>query len=97
MAVQPIGIQKIAWSVFIWQPKTNKLCNLLTLQIQSIDKAIENAKDNLGFTNGAALYPMVDNEWRRMNGKLPTKKFTEMAHCFADFQLLRYTGDYLYS
>jgi maltose phosphorylase len=44
--------------------------NLLTYRFNQLDKAIENAKDNLGFKNGAALYPMVTmngeechNEW----------------------------------
>jgi maltose phosphorylase len=46
--------------------------NLLTYRFNQLDKAIENAKDNLGFKNGAALYPMVT-----MNGKSHTKKFTE--------------------
>jgi maltose phosphorylase len=45
--------------------------NLLTYRYNQLDKAIENAQNNLGFQNGALLYPMVTmngeechNEWK---------------------------------
>jgi maltose phosphorylase len=44
--------------------------NLLTYRYNQLDKAIENAQNNLGFKKRAALYPMVTmngeechNEW----------------------------------
>jgi hypothetical protein len=45
--------------------------NLLTYRYNQLDKAIENAQNNLGFKNGAALYPMVTMNGRNatMNGK----------------------------
>jgi maltose phosphorylase len=62
--------------------------NLLTYRYNQLDKAIENA-EKIGFTNGAALYPMVTmngeechNEW-----EITLKKFIEMGHCFCDIQL----------
>ncbi|GAL66938.1 maltose phosphorylase [Jejuia pallidilutea] len=52
---------------------------LLEYRYNHLEKAIENA-EKLGFTNGAALYPMVTmngeechNEWR-----LPSRKYIEM-------------------
>jgi hypothetical protein len=46
----------------------------------------------------AALYPMVTMNGENVitNGKLPTKKFTEMAIAFAIFNYHRFTGDYSY-
>jgi maltose phosphorylase len=58
--------------------------NLLTYRYNQLDKAIENAA-KLGFTNGAALYPMVTmngeechNEW-----EITLKKFRNGAIAFA--------------
>jgi maltose phosphorylase len=72
--------------------------NLLTYRYNQLDKAIENA-EKLGFTNGAALYPMVTmngeechNEWEitfeevHRNGAI----------AFAIYNYHRYTGDYSY-
>ena len=48
---------------------------LLEYRYQQLDKAIENA-EKLGFSGGAALYPMVTmNGEGIMNGKLHSKKF----------------------
>jgi trehalose/maltose hydrolase-like predicted phosphorylase len=64
-----LGYRSIPYR-FIWQQRPTSCPKFINLQIQQVDKAIENAKDNLGFTNGAALYPMVTmngeechNEW----------------------------------
>ncbi len=73
--------------------------NLLTYRYNQLDKAIENAKDNLGFTNGAALYPMVTmngeechNEWEITHEEIHRNG----AIAFAIFNYLRYTGDNSY-
>ena len=73
--------------------------NLLTYRYNQLDKAIENAKDNLGFTNGAALYPMVTmngeechNEWEITHEEIHRNG----AIAFAIFNYHRYTGDYNY-
>jgi len=72
--------------------------NLLTYRYNHLEKAIENA-EKLGFTNGAALYPMVTmngeeshNEWEitfeeiHRNGSM----------VFAIYNYVRYTGDFDY-
>ena len=73
--------------------------NLLTYRYNQLDKAIENAKDNLGFSNGAALYPMVTmngeechNEWEITHEEIHRNG----AIAFAIFNYYRYTGDYSY-
>jgi maltose phosphorylase len=73
--------------------------NLLTYRYNQLDKAIENAKNNLGFTNGAALYPMVTmngeechNEWEITHEEIHRNG----AIAFAVFNYYRYTGDYSY-
>ncbi|MBP4139554.1 glycoside hydrolase family 65 protein [Flavobacterium geliluteum] len=73
--------------------------NLLTYRFNQLDKAIENAKDNLGFKNGAALYPMVTmngeechNEWEITHEEIHRNG----AIAFAIFNYHRFTGDYSY-
>ncbi len=73
--------------------------NLLTYRYNQLDKAIENAKNNLGFTNGAALYPMVTmngeechNEWEITHEEIHRNG----AIAYAIFNYYRYTGDYSY-
>lgn len=73
--------------------------NLLEYRYNQLDKAIENAKDNLGFTNGAALYPMVTmngeechNEWEITHEEIHRNG----AIAFAIYNYYRYTGDYSY-
>jgi len=73
--------------------------NLLTYRYNQLDKAIENAKDNLGFNNGAALYPMVTmngeechNEWEITHEEIHRNG----AIAFAIFNYHRFTGDYSY-
>jgi maltose phosphorylase len=72
--------------------------NLLTYRYNQLDKAIENAA-KLGFTNGAALYPMVTmngeechNEWEITFEEIHRNG----AIAFAIFNYYRYTGDYSY-
>lgn len=72
--------------------------NLLTYRYNQLDKAIENAQ-KLGFTNGAALYPMVTmngeechNEWEITFEEIHRNG----AMIFAIFNYVRYTGDYSY-
>ncbi len=72
--------------------------NLLTYRYNQLDKAIENAT-KLGFTNGAALYPMVTmngeechNEWEITFEEIHRNG----AIAFAIFNYYRYTGDYSY-
>ncbi|WP_194765934.1 glycoside hydrolase family 65 protein [Tamlana sp. I1] len=73
--------------------------NLLTYRYNQLDKAIENAKNNLGFKNGAALYPMVTmngeechNEWEITHEEIHRNG----AIAFAIYNYHRYTGDYSY-
>ncbi|WP_394750349.1 glycoside hydrolase family 65 protein [Spongiimicrobium salis] len=70
--------------------------NLLKYRYDHLEKAIENA-EKLGFTNGAALYPMVTmngeechNEWEITFEEIHRNG----AIAFAIFNYYRYTGDY---
>lgn len=72
--------------------------NLLTYRYNHLEKAIENAT-KLGFTNGAALYPMVTmngeechNEWEITFEEIHRNG----AIAFAIFNYYRFTGDYSY-
>ncbi|MBV7269543.1 glycoside hydrolase family 65 protein [Winogradskyella luteola] len=72
--------------------------SLLTYRYKHLGKAIENA-EKLGFTNGAALYPMVTmngeechNEWEITFEEIHRNG----AIAFAIFNYYRYTGDYSY-
>jgi maltose phosphorylase len=72
--------------------------NLLVYRYRHLEKAIENA-EKLGFTNGAALYPMVTmngeeshNEWEITFEEIHRNG----AIAFAIFNYHRYTGDYAY-
>lgn len=72
--------------------------NLLIYRYRHLDKAIENAA-KLGFTNGAALYPMVTmngeeshNEWEITFEEIHRNG----AIAFAIYNYYRYTGDYAY-
>jgi len=69
--------------------------NLLIYRYKQLDKAIENAQ-KLGFTNGAALYPMVTingeechNEWEITFEEIHRNG----AIAYAIFNYIRYTGD----
>lgn len=72
--------------------------NLLVYRYNHLEKAIENAQ-KLGFSNGAALYPMVTmngeechNEWEITFEEIHRNG----AIAFAIYHYLRYTGDYDY-
>jgi maltose phosphorylase len=72
--------------------------NLLAYRYQHLDKAIENAQ-KLGFSNGAALYPMVTmngeechNEWEITFEEIHRNG----AIAFAVYNYHRYTNDYSY-
>lgn len=72
--------------------------NLLKYRYDQLDKAIENA-EKLGFSNGAALYPMVTmngeechNEWEITFEEIHRNG----AIAFAIFNYERYTGDTTY-
>ncbi|MBX2828316.1 MAG: glycoside hydrolase family 65 protein [Flavobacteriaceae bacterium] len=72
--------------------------NLLKYRFDQLDKAIENA-EKLGFSNGAALYPMVTmngeechNEWEITFEEIHRNG----AIAFAIFNYERYTGDTSY-
>ncbi len=72
--------------------------NLLTYRYKHLGKAIENA-EKLGFTNGAALYPMVTmngeeshNEWEITFEEIHRNG----AIAFAIYNYHRFTGDYSY-
>jgi maltose phosphorylase len=72
--------------------------NLLEYRYNHLQKAIENA-EKLGFSNGAALYPMVTmngeechNEWEITFEEIHRNG----AIAFAIFNYHRYTGDYSY-
>lgn len=72
--------------------------NLLVYRYKHLDKAIENAV-KLGFTNGAALYPMVTmngeechNEWEITFEEIHRNG----AIAYAIFDYVRYTGDEQY-
>lgn len=69
--------------------------NLLIYRYKHLEKAIENA-EKLGFTNGAALYPMVTingeechNEWEITFEEIHRNG----AIAFAIFNYIRYTGE----
>jgi maltose phosphorylase len=73
--------------------------NLLTYRYNQLGKAIENAEKNLGFKNGAALFPMVTmngeechNEWEITHEEIHRNG----AIAFAIFNYYRFTGDYSY-
>ena len=73
--------------------------SLLEYRYNQLDKAIENAQNNLGFKNGAALYPMVTmngeechNEWEITHEEIHRNG----AIAFAIYNYCRYTGDYSY-
>lgn len=72
--------------------------NLLAYRYHHLEKAIENAK-KLGFTNGAALYPMVTmngeechNEWEITFEEIHRNG----AIAFAIYNYYRFTNDYSY-
>ncbi|WP_299247775.1 glycoside hydrolase family 65 protein [uncultured Aquimarina sp.] len=72
--------------------------SLLQYRYNHLEKAIENA-EKLGFTNGAALYPMVTmngeechNEWEITFEEIHRNG----AMTFAIYNYLRYTDDYSY-
>ncbi|MBT8255628.1 MAG: glycoside hydrolase family 65 protein, partial [Bacteroidia bacterium] len=72
--------------------------NLLKYRYDQLDKAIENA-EKLGFTNGAALYPMVTmngeechNEWEITFEEIHRNG----AIAYAIYNYTRYTQDYSY-
>ena len=72
--------------------------NLLTYRYNQLEKAIENAA-KLGFSNGAALYPMVTmngeeshNEWEITFEEIHRNG----AMVFAIYNYVRYTGDFDY-
>ncbi|MFD1063005.1 glycoside hydrolase family 65 protein [Winogradskyella litorisediminis] len=72
--------------------------SLLEYRYNHLEKAIKNAK-KLGFSNGAALYPMVTmngeechNEWEITFEEIHRNG----AIAFAIFNYYRYTGDYSY-
>ncbi len=72
--------------------------SLLTYRYQHLDKAIENA-EKLGFSNGAALYPMVTmngeechNEWEITFEEIHRNG----AMTYAIYNYVKYTGDFSY-
>ncbi|MFD2671380.1 glycoside hydrolase family 65 protein [Marinicrinis sediminis] len=72
--------------------------NLLVYRYKHLEKAIENA-EKLGFTDGAALYPMVTmngeechNEWEITFEEIHRNG----AIAYAIYNYTRYTGDYSY-
>jgi len=72
--------------------------NLLRYRYEHLEKAIENA-EKLGFSNGAALYPMVTmngeechNEWEITFEEIHRNG----AIAFAIYNYYRFTGDYTY-
>lgn len=72
--------------------------NLLTYRYNHLEKAMENA-EKLGFSNGAALYPMVTmngeeshNEWEITFEEIHRNG----AMIFAIYNYVRYTGDFSY-
>ena len=72
--------------------------NLLEYRFNHLEKAIENA-EKLGFSNGAALYPMVTmngeechNEWEITFEEIHRNG----AIAFAIYNFYRFTGDYSY-
>jgi len=73
--------------------------SLLEYRYNQLGKAIENAEKNLGFKNGAALYPMVTmngeechNEWEITFEEIHRNG----AIAFAIYNYHRFTGDYSY-
>ena len=80
---------------FLSTSPTNVAKNLLIYRYNHLQKAIENA-EKLGFTDGAALYPMVTingeechNEWEITFEEIHRNG----AIAFAIYDYIRYTGD----
>jgi maltose phosphorylase len=76
----------------------NAARNLLVYRYNQLEKAIENAQ-KLGFSNGAALYPMVTmngeechNEWEITFEEIHRNG----AIAYAIYNYVRFTGDYSY-
>jgi maltose phosphorylase len=84
---------------FYMATKNQKVArNLLVYRYDHLEKAIENG-EILGFTDGAALYPMVTmdgteshNEWEITFEEIHRNG----AIAFAIYNYVRYTGDYTY-
>ena len=84
---------------FYMATKNHKVArNLLKYRYEHLEKAMENAQ-KLGFSNGAALYPMVTmngeechNEWEITFEEIHRNG----AIAFAIYNYYRYTGDYTY-
>jgi maltose phosphorylase len=83
---------------FLSTSSPNVTRNLLKYRYKHLSKAIENAK-KLGFTNGAALYPMVTmngeechNEWEITFEEIHRNG----AIAFAIYNYIRHTGDESY-
>ncbi len=84
---------------FYMSTKNHKVArNLLAYRYNHLQKAIENA-EKLGFSNGAALYPMVTmngeechNEWEITFEEIHRNG----AIAYAIYNYCRYTGDYGY-
>lgn len=83
---------------FIATAPTSVTRNLLVYRYKHLQKAIENAQ-KLGFTNGAALYPMVTingeechNEWEITFEEIHRNG----AIAFAIYNYIRHTEDYAY-
>ena len=98
MGEVPIGTLKPIVFHSIWLLKIKRLPHLLTYRYLQLDRAIENA-EKLGFTQGAALYPMVTmngeechNEWEITFEEIHRNS----AIAFAIFTYTRYTGDLSY-
>lgn len=90
--------EAFAFPFYLSTADTHVARNLLIYRYKHLEKAIENAR-KLGFTNGAALYPMVTmngeechNEWEITFEEIHRNG----AIAFAIFNYVRHTGDQNY-
>ena len=90
--------EAFAFPFYLSTADTHVARNLLIYRYKHLQKAIENAQ-KLGFTNGAALYPMVTmngeechNEWEITFEEIHRNG----AIAFAIFNYVRHTGDHDY-
>ena len=93
-----MGYRSLLYSFLYGNKRPTRGPKLLEYRFNHLEKAIENA-EKLGFTNGAALYPMVTmngeechNEWEITFEEIHRNG----AIAFAIYNYYRFTGDYSY-
>jgi maltose phosphorylase len=92
-----IGIQAYCIPFFLYGYKDQQVArNLLTYRYNQLDKAIENAQNNLGFKTDCPLSMVTMNGEECHNEWEITHEEIETGDCFCYFNYYRFTGDYSY-